>query len=564
MEHQAIFDIAQLCAQKGIRDIVLCPGSRCAPLTLAFTRHPDLRTRTFSDERSAAFIAMGIAQQTRRTVVLVCTSGTAAYNFAPALAEAFFSNTPLLILTADRPAEYIHQNDGQTIYQPFMYGRHVKGYFQLPQAYNHADDHWAINRQINEAINLTTHGSPGPVHVNVPFREPLYPLPDEVVKYTHHVRIIEEVAGEPMLDTALVHSLRNEFTAYKKVLILVGQTADPSWAESIHPLATRAHIPVLGEILSNQSSLPNLISPCDLILSRTGIDKALLKPDLLISIGGSVLSKNLKNFIRSHYPAAHWHVQASGHVADTFQHLTRIIRATPESFFAAVGSSQEGERDSAYLNQWLTAEAQVKQAVQDFFPASEYGEFELVQSVLNRCPEDSSLHLANSMSVRYANLLGLPPKSKIRVYSNRGTSGIDGCTSTAVGHCLSNPGLHVVITGDLAFFYDRNAFWHNYPINNLRVILLNNHGGIIFKMIDGPSALPESDEYFVTRQKSNAKQVCAEFGLEYHSVSTRGEAEKVLSGFFQSGSTPRLLELETSVAVNEMIFRNFKKKISSL
>ena len=175
MRLQPIYDIAELCARKGLVNAVLCPGSRCAPLTVAFTRHPKITTRTFSDERSAGFIALGMAQQSGSPTVMVCTSGTAAYNFAPSVAEAYFSQTPLIIFTADRPAEWIAQHDGQTIHQSEIFGKHVKESYQLPQEYDHADSQWAINRIVNEAINISLEEPRGPVHINAPFREPLYP-----------------------------------------------------------------------------------------------------------------------------------------------------------------------------------------------------------------------------------------------------------------------------------------------------------------------------------------------------------------------------------------------------
>jgi 2-succinyl-5-enolpyruvyl-6-hydroxy-3-cyclohexene-1-carboxylate synthase len=173
---QPIYDIAAICARKGLTNAVLCPGSRNAPLVIAFTRHPEIKSRTFSDERSAGFVALGLAQQRKEAVMLVCTSGTAAYNFAPAVAEAYFSHIPLLVFTSDRPAEWITQMDGQAIHQAEIFGKHVKKSFQLPQEYEHRDNQWAINRMVNEAINLAVQEPKGPVHLNVPFRS-LYPTP---------------------------------------------------------------------------------------------------------------------------------------------------------------------------------------------------------------------------------------------------------------------------------------------------------------------------------------------------------------------------------------------------
>jgi len=211
---QPIYDIAELCARKGLENAVLCPGSRCAPLALAFTRHDKLSTKTFTDERSAGFIALGMAQQSGKPTLMLCTSGTAAYNFAPAVAEAYFSQTPLMVFTADRPAEWIAQHDGQTIYQAELFGRHVKKSFQLPQEYDHIDSQWAINRMINEAINLCMQEPRGPVHINAPFREPLYPEAKEKLTYSKDIRVMEDVLPNHTLPSEHLLPLKQEWNKF--------------------------------------------------------------------------------------------------------------------------------------------------------------------------------------------------------------------------------------------------------------------------------------------------------------------------------------------------------------
>jgi 2-succinyl-5-enolpyruvyl-6-hydroxy-3-cyclohexene-1-carboxylate synthase len=200
----------------------------------------------------------------------------------------------------------------------------------------------------------------------------------------------------------------------------------------------------------------------------------------------------------------------------------------------------------------------------EFFPQKDLGEMEIVREIILNLPENCNLHLANSMSVRYANYIGLGTRQKgVKVYANRGTSGIDGCTSTAVGHCLENSTPNVLITGDLAFFYDRNAFWHNYSLPNLRVVLLNNHGGIIFGMIDGPGSLPESEEYFITRQKLNASKLCEEFGFDYLKLDNKRKVKNLLKDFFEFDGRTKILEIESDTGLNRNIFENLKTKIKN-
>lgn len=561
MRNQSIYDIAEICSQKGVVNAVLGPGSRSAPLTLAFTRHDKIQCRTFSDERSAGFIALGMAQQTQRPTALVCTSGTAAYNFAPAVAEAFFSQTPLLVFTADRPAEWVAQHDGQTIFQSELYGKHVKRSYTLPQQYDHPDDQWYINRIINEAINLATQGPKGPVHINAPFREPFYPDATKPFTYSREVRIIDEHAHYT-LPVEVKEKLASELSGFKNILIVAGQHDFDQKLNSVLQ-TTAGRIPIVTGILSNLHGITHTISNADAFLDRPSDETVKnLKPDLLISFGNSVISKNLKLFLRKFHSIQHWHIQPYATSTDPFQNLTKCIVAHPSEFFEFFNNLKLPV-PTHFLHVWKTKDNQIATAKADFFPLPELGELELVKEVLTKLPSNCNLHLANSMSVRYAEYIGLSTSKKdCSVFSNRGTSGIDGCTSTAVGHCFSSEPLNILITGDLGFFYDRNAFWHNYPLPNLRIVLLNNHGGVIFKLIDGPAGLPEADEYFVTQQKLTAKAICAEFGLEYVPIRSAKSLSDLLDDFFKPDGKTKILELESSIDLNKTIFEKFKQKIT--
>jgi 2-succinyl-5-enolpyruvyl-6-hydroxy-3-cyclohexene-1-carboxylate synthase len=271
--------------------------------------------------------------------------------------------------------------------------------------------------------------------------------------------------------------------------------------------------------------------------------------------------------LRKSAPKAHWHIQPSGDVTDPFQSVTEIFRANPSSFFLFASGIK---RDDQFVNQkqtnfrdlWEIEERKAIRSVEEFFPQTDLGELELVREVIKALPLNANLHLANSMSVRYANFIGLSEKQKdITVFANRGTSGIDGCTSTAVGHCLASEKPNILITGDIAFFYDRNAFWHNYNLPNLRIVLLNNHGGVIFKMIDGPASLPESDEYFVTKQRLNATYICQEFGMDHLRLDNRRKLKNALKDFFDFDGRTKILELESDIALNKTVFEQLKQKI---
>jgi len=571
IRYQPIYDIAELCYQKGVTNAILCPGSRCAPLTLAFARHPHVQTRTFSDERSAAFIAMGMARQTGSPSILLCTSGTAAYNFSPAVAEAFFSNIPLIVFTADRPAEWIAQQDGQTIHQPDLFGRHVKKAYQLPQDYDHPDSRWAINRIVNEAINLARQEPCGPVQINAPFREPLYPAKGEAISFSENIRVMDEHHQNYELTTPQKQAIAEAWPTYHNILIVAGQgSEDTNLTEALNAFFVQHNIPIIGDIISNLHGVEKLVRYADLFLGQASAEvKRTLQPDLLITFGQSVISKNLKQFLRNAPPKAHWHIQPAGVAADTFQTITQIFQATPASFFgylATVDHTEtfENQKQNNYNKFWEVEERRALRTLTSFFPQKTVGELEVVNEVIRSLPQDAILHLANSMSVRYANYIGLAAAQKgVTVVANRGTSGIDGCTSTAVGHALASDRINILITGDLAFFYDRNAFWHNYALPNLRVLLLNNHGGIIFSMIDGPGSLPEAEEYFVTHQKLNAKKLSEEFNIDYLRLDNKRKLKNLVKDFFEADGKTRIMELESDSALNKVLFENLKQKIKT-
>ncbi|MFP4089438.1 MAG: 2-succinyl-5-enolpyruvyl-6-hydroxy-3-cyclohexene-1-carboxylic-acid synthase [Cyclobacteriaceae bacterium] len=566
----------QLCALMGIRQVVLSPGSRSAPLSIAFARHPRIQAYTFSDERSAAFVALGMARQSARSVALVCTSGSAAYNYAPAIAEAFFQQIPLLVFTADRPPEWIDQLDGQTIRQRDIYGRHVKTSYELPVGQSH-EDVWFAGRQVAEAINLSGSFPAGPVHINVPLREPFYPAEGEELNFDSELKVIRQHNPAPEASLILPDSLLEEWHAYEKKLIVGGQHAkDDKLLTALSQLSLKAGIPVAADIISNMHGLEEGIRHADIFLAYK--DENLnqsLRPELLITYGLSVISKNLKLFLRKYRPVAHWHIQPSGTAADTFQSLSRVIHADPTVFFHSLSARAAAtEATNSYHGKWQVQEKKASTYLEGFFGGKHAdataGEFQAVREVMCGLPDGSVLHLANSMAVRYANLIGLDKiKAGVEVVANRGTSGIDGSSSTAVGMALSSERLNVLLTGDLAFFYDRNAFWHNYSLPNLCIILLNNHGGGIFKMIDGPARQPELEEYFVTRQALEAENTARDFGMDYQCVRLKTyedlrQLRSLLPDFYHNASShARILEIVTDTDTNTEIFRQYRQGLSA-
>ncbi|SFB19601.1 2-succinyl-5-enolpyruvyl-6-hydroxy-3-cyclohexene-1-carboxylic-acid synthase [Algoriphagus aquimarinus] len=552
---QSVVDLVAICAKKGIQNAILSPGSRCAPLTLAFARHPQIHSRTISDERSAAFIALGMAQQLEEPVALACTSGSAALNYYPAVAEAFFQQIPLLILTADRPAEWIDQYDGQTIFQQSVYGKHVKGSFQLPDSTSNSDQLWHSSRIVNEAINLAKQFPAGPVHINIPLREPFYPEHDEKIKFPANPRVFNLEHYSVQLSEESLKRLSNRLQSFSKILIVAGQQYPNSALQAVlDQLSKEKKVVIITDTISNLQS-EQTISLHDHWLGNSSLSQE-LEPELIISFGKSVISKSLKLFLRK-TQASHWHVQEDGKAKDTFQRLSRTIPSSPSSFFNWLAITLKPQNQD-FQNNWVDLEQKAKAALGKVFEITEFGEYSALAFCLSKTPLLSKIHVANSMAVRYLNLLG---KRDQEVSCNRGTSGIDGSNSTAVGCTFTTKDTVTLITGDMAFFYDRNAFWHNYAIPNLRIILLNNHAGGIFRLIDGPKNQPELEEYFETKQKLTAQHLATEYGFFYSKVVNQEELEASLEDFYKDSLHPKILEIETSSPDNAEILKSVKEKI---
>ena len=562
---QPIHNIAEIFSKKNVKTAILCPGSRSAALTISLVRHPDIETFSISDERSAGFIGMGMAQVTGEAVVLVCTSGTAAYNFAPAIAESFFQEIPLIILTADRPAEWINQYDGQTIFQREIYGKHVKKCFELPSEYSNTDVVWQIERVVNEAINLAQVHPKGPVHINIPIREPFYPTVEEDITYDKNVRIISNVEIEKKLSNQFWSNFKDIWENCENKLIIVGHRQSSGLDETLEKFSSEMCIPVIGDIISNVNNIDSILA--DVFLSsKNELFRSKFKPDLLITCGKSIISKNLKTFIRNNKPTFHFHIQENPDLTDPFQTLTHKVEVSPEYFFKQLFEDLdflsfkkgEDEIDNQYLKFWTEASVKAKQTLNGFLNSSEYCEFKVIRNVLDKLPENSIFHVANSMVVRYSNLIGLEKGKNIEVFANRGTSGIDGSLSSALGSALKTNKTVTCLIGDMSFFYDRNAFWNTYLPDNLRVILINNHGGNIFRIIDGPNKQPEVSEYFETKQNSSAEYFCKENDVEYQKVFDEESLGNALNLLHQITSRPVVIEVEVDGSQNVQIFNNYK------
>ncbi len=537
-EKKSILQLIALLKAHQIEHCVLCPGSRNAPIMLSLSQDNDFHCYSITDERSAGFFAMGIALNTAQTVAVICTSGSALLNLYPSVAEAYYQHIPLLIISADRPQMWLGQQEGQTIPQANALEPLVKHSVNLPEVHN-ADDEWYCNRLINEAILSTQHHQRGPAHINIPISEPLFKLNVEELP---QVRKIERFIG---LKRHLpeVQTLLEKLKRTQKRMVLVGQHNFIYLFDKQYRKRLAKQFVWLGEHISNQTIPAKAITNFDLVLrSASDEQKEELRPELLITYGGHNISKELKQYLRSYPPQEHWHIDLEGKVCDLFCALTSVIELDPFEFLETIANVLDNNTPQ-YPKRW----EHLSNICQS--PNFTYSSISAVQSLLEHMPKDSSLHLANSSAIRYAQLFTIDPS--IEVCSNRGVNGIEGSLSTAVGYALTSKKLNFIIIGDLSFFYDINALWHKYLSPNIRILLLNNGGGEIFANLKGLEQTKEMKQFVSGSHKTTAKALVEDRGLQYMSATCEQDLIKALDFLLTADSNyPRLVEVFTDEAEN--------------
>lgn len=539
--------LARLCLRKGVENVIICPGSRNAALTVAFTKQRGLKCYSISDERSAAYVALGMALQTGKTSVIICTSGTAALNFAPAVAEAYFQEIPLLVLTADRPPEWVHQYDGQTIFQENLFGKHVKNAFSWSPNQDKEDIEQAAKIS-NDALNSCQNQPLGPVHINIPIREPFYP--EMVNELLEEWEIIEQ---KETTQTVNLEFFKSALAKYPKRLLVIGQQHNEYVKAKAKDFAEKFGFVLVADNIANTEGA---IKNHDQFLKNA--EKNVLVPDFLISTDMSVISKSLKLMLRNGDIKEHWHIQANPAFIDPFRSLTKKVEVEPQYFFKQVAENSPSEIDEAYQKIWNDLEKKSGEAMNTYFSKPVFSEFHILKTILKQIPAHSIIHSGNSMSIRYLNALQTYTDSSLLLYCNRGTSGIDGSLSTAVGQALATDKTVYCILGDLSFQYDKNALWNRYLPDNLKIIILNNAGGIIFNMIDGPKRQDAFQDFFRTEQPNKADLLAQEYGLAYLSIKEDSQVETKISEFFQM-KEKCILEIFTDYDNNVKAFKAFFK-----
>jgi len=548
-----VLETVALLKAHGISEVVLSPGSRNTPLIQSFASDPYFQCHSVVDERSAGFFAIGIINRIQKPVAVCCTSGTALLNYGPAVAEAFYQELPLVVLSADRSAAWIGQMDGQTLPQPGIFGSLVKKSVQLPEIHTD-EDLWYCNRLVNEALNAASNG---PVHLNIPISEPLFDFSVETLPEVRKTTVIA-----PLISNDL-QALAEAYDQAEKVLIVIGQLpANPAELTRLldkfrHQRSEVVLVEHLGQYCSEDS-----IGNFDALISTWNAETAAeFAPDLLITLGGHVVSKRIKKWLREHPAKAHWHIGTSGQ-PDTYRQVTHFLQTTPEAFleaFLPLKKKITAETVSPWVLRWNLAAKELPEP-DGSLP---FSDVTVTGAFVKSLAKKSVLFTGNSSPVRNLQLYSLP--TVMPVFCNRGTSGIEGTLSAACGYATGAESLVYVIIGDLSFFYDLNILTHRPFPKNLRILLINNGGGGIFKQLDGMENSEILNTYISASHDIKAKGFVEASGIQYLNASDYEGLDKALKVLRNpEGNSAMLLEVFTEDSLNLEASKTYYRSLKNM
>ena len=537
--------LTSLLLEYGVSDAVVCPGSRNAPIVHNLSVCEAIRCRPVTDERSAAFYALGLAIATKRPTVVCVTSGSALLNVMPAVAEAAYQHVPLIVISADRPQQWIDQLDGQTIPQPDALGRFVRKAVQLPEPHND-EERWLCRRLVNEAMHLATCRHGAPVHINVPISEPLFEFDTEQLPQLSRFNNIKRAA---IKDASI--DMPDAFHKAKRPMIVIGQLAHGTVShETIRSLSEK--YVVMSEPLSNPSYMTihfdeaiRYIVSDNSSINDDEDDKTAYYPDYVIYVGDTLVSKPARRFLRNAKAPSCLITPDAADIHDPLMTLTDIVECDTDSINALLASlcdAPDTDERCRFHDRWqsfLDAYAAHADAY-----APEYSQMATVKYFEEQLADldiDICVHYANSSAVRLACIY-----AQHYVWCNRGVNGIEGSLSTAAGFSLATHDMTVCVIGDLSFFYDQNALWNSNLRGNLRIILLNNRGGGIFRQLPGLSDSPAADDLVMASHENTAQGICTQNDIGYMSAKNMDEMQiGVVTLLTRESERPMLLEVFT-------------------
>ncbi|GAA5222421.1 2-succinyl-5-enolpyruvyl-6-hydroxy-3-cyclohexene-1-carboxylic-acid synthase [Membranihabitans marinus] len=547
--------LVKIIQAKGIFQIVTSPGSRNAPIIQTFYGVGDMEMYSIPDERVAGFFALGLAMKSKMPVVLLCTSGSAVVNYGPAVVEAYYQNIPLIVISADRPAYYIDQGHGQSMRQDGVFNNYIRGSLTLTESMQ--SQPWFVDSKINEIIEKAHGETLGPVHINVPLDEPLYQFQSEMEE---EVRLIEYPKRLKVLDKAGLSRLTEIWNRSNRVMILVGQMSPTDeFNRLLSQFSKDKNVVVLCEHTSNLFDYNQFIHQIDRAIYSLSDEQWLdYHPDLLITFGKEIVSKKIKKILLRTRVEEHWHFGSKLEQRDTFGSLTQIIDATVHTLWDY--SDKFDPVDSSYYERWQKRKTTVAVQHNEFVQKINWSDLKVWSYLMNALPDNSHIHLGNSASIRYSLLFDSKPNQLF--YSNRGVSGIDGCTSTAVGFSQAADSEPVfLITGDISFMYDSNAFWHTPRPKNLKIVVVNNNGGGIFRFIPGPQKTDVLDKFLETSHENSVLPLVKSFGIKTFQARSNDDLQEIFQNFVLCPSLA-VLEINTPRKENDKILKEYFNNLS--
>lgn len=535
--------LAYLLRSHGVQHVVVSPGSRNAPLLIAIASCPEIQTTVVIDERSAAFMALGISDTTQQPTALICTSGTALLNYAPAIAEAYYRKTPLIVISADRPTEWIDQDDSQTLHQYEALANFVKQSYDIP-AHNSESNVWYANRIINDAIITATTGRKAPVHINIRISEPLGHMAEHPGEKIRKINIFEPT---PTIDPQAINRLSMDIVAPAKVMVIAGfHHPDKMLNMALNKLASQSNIIVLTETISNLHG-NNFVDCIDTTLAAMSQDdKNELRPDIVITLGGALVSRHIKQYLRSHQPQRHWHVGLSNTTIDCFKSLTERIDIEPEVFFTALSDNLATNSDnlsSDYSSRWIRFREKGTSILQSHCDKAQWSDLKAFATLLPMIPHNWNVQYSNGTPIRYSQLFG--DKRFHRCSCNRGVSGIDGSTSTAIGASLAYSETTLLISGDMSASYDIGALTNHSVTHLFKIIVICNGGGEIFRFIESTRNLDILDKYFCVAPHLPLEDIANGHGYAYFEANNENELRDVFPTFRDENQRPAILAIKT-------------------
>lgn len=558
-EKYGCWAVAGILRGHGVRRAVLCPGSRDLPLVMAFAREEGMRCCTAADERSAAFVALGQSIASGEAVAVVCTSGTALLNMAPAVAEAYYRNVPLIVVSADRPGRWIDQADSQTIRQPGALCNIVKRSYNIIAEGDKDDERWYVDRTVNDAALTALTGRRGPVHINVEIDEPL----NGETEVTGEYRIIRRASARMSLSDDERKRLAGEMLGCMKVLVLAGNmTPNDALNRALMRLGENRNVAVLAEPLANVSTGIRNIEATLSLLGSDGRER--MRPDLLITTGGAIVSGLTKKWLRKGVKA-HWHVGEGDETTDTFKCLTERIDMNPADFFRETASAMRrgeiyGGENSDYGDKWREASQRAYDAVKRGLEGAEWSDVKALNEIVGMLPVDANVQLSNGMTVRYYEWVS--ERKAHRTDCNRGVSGIDGSTSTAIGAASVGKGLTVLLTGDMSAQYDIGALALLRlvkPMGRFKMAVFANGGGNIFKYIKNTRDTAETAEFLYNRVDTDWKGVGEAYGMAVYEATDMDSLNVQGAEWMRESERSALLIVRSDAEVNARVMINLVK-----